>query len=251
MFHGTSHSSWCCSRRNLLTGALTVLLAQSKLSKIQAGVPIVACASFSPADSPISFSRRASSDNPKLDEAVINELKKITAIMPINPQCQYIDEDVPNSFALPTSEVLGTKGTVLLGLKLLKSLLSETDGAAAIAGICAHECGHIRQYFSESYNHLSPLGVVAIELHADLIAGYYMGKRGDVDVSRVRSFETMLFNKTGYAYTDPNFHGFPEQRLVSVQTGYHWAADKKMSFEDACTKGEAFIKSLLNSAENP
>lgn len=228
-----------------MTGAVAFLLSESPLSRIQAAVPLAACASFPPADSPISYPRRASSDNPKLDEAVINELKKIFAVMPINPQCQYIEEDVPNAFALPTSEVLGTKGTVLLGLKLLNSLLGESGGGAAIAGICAHECGHIQQYFSESYNRLSPLGVIAVELHADLIAGFYMGKRGDVDVSTVRSFETMLFNKTGYAYTDPNFHGFPEQRLVSVFTGYHWAADKKMSFTDACAKGEGFIKTLL------
>ena len=69
----------------------------------------------------------------------------------------------------------GTQGSVLLGLKLLNSPLDADQGGGAIAGICAHECGHIYQYNNGIYDRSKSLGVVAVELHADYLAGFYMG----------------------------------------------------------------------------
>jgi hypothetical protein len=237
-------SCLCCSRRYLLTGLTSTLLTANSLTRLGAAALPTACASLAQDQNLINYPRRASSENPKLDEAVIRELKKITAIIPVNPEFHYIDEDVPNSFALPTSDVLGTKGTVLLGMKLLNSLLDESDGAAAIAGVCAHECAHIYQYFSGSYNRLLPLGIIAVELHADLLAGYYMGKRGDADANRVKSFALMLFTRTGYNFTDPNYHGDPGERAAAVDKGYFWA-QQGMPFGDSCTKGETYIQNLV------
>jgi hypothetical protein len=240
----TTMTGLCCSRRHFLTGILSTILCESPFTIAQAAMP-TACASLEQGTSLINYPRRAFSDNPKLDDAVIEEIKKIVAIFPVNPELHYIDEDPPNSFALPTSDVLGTKGTVLLGLKLFTSLLNESDGAAAIAGVCAHECGHIQQFFSDSYNHLSPLGTMAIELHADLLAGYYMGRREDhPDPNRVKSFSQMLFTRSGYGFTDPNYHGSPGQRAAAVDKGYFWALDG-VTFAAASTRGETWVKNLI------
>jgi hypothetical protein len=192
------------------------------------------------------FPRRAWSGNPKLDEAVIFELKKILGIIPVNPAFQYVQEDQPNAFAMRTSDVLGTNGTVLIGLKLLNSLLQDETGggAAAIAGICAHEVGHIYQYFNDYFDHISPLGTTAVELHADLIAGYYMGRRGDATSDQVHYFSQALFNRTGYDFTDPSFHGSPGERIAAVDKGYFWAK-QGVSLPDACTRGEAYVRSLV------
>jgi hypothetical protein len=236
----------CCSRRSFLTGILSTLVSANAITNVRADVPI-ACASLTQDPGLPSYPRRASSDNPSLDDAVIRELKKIMTIIPVNPEFHYIEENAPNAFAIPTSDVLGTKGTVLLGLKLLNSLLNEnSDGAAAIAGICAHECAHIHQYFdiSELYNRLLSVGVIAVELHADLIAGYYMGKRGDADANRVRSFSLALYSRTDYYYTDPNFHGAPGQRLAAVDTGYLWAK-QGVPLDQACIRGEPYVKNLI------
>jgi hypothetical protein len=235
---------FCCSRRHFL-GALssTVLFAGPCHSAQTASAP--ACASLASLPGNIdAYPRKASSDNPKLDEAVIGELKKIVGIIPVNPQFQYIQEDTPNAFAIPTSEVLGTKGTVLLGLKLLNSLLNDNDGGAAIAGICAHECGHIYQYFNAIYDHLSPSGTIAVELHADLIAGYYMGKRGDANSNRVRAFSEALFKRADYGFGDPNFHGSPGERLAAVDRGYYWATQGS-SLAEVCAKGESYVKAIM------
>jgi hypothetical protein len=234
---------FCCSRRHFLSALTSTVIFASTPIRAKDAIP-AACASLGPAGNLDTYERKASSDNPKLDEAVIRELKKIVGIIPINPQFQYIQEDLPNAFALRTSDVLGTKGTVLLGLKLLNSLLDDDDGGGAIAGICAHECAHIYQYFNAFYDHLSPLGGIAVELHADLLAGYYMGKRGDADASRVRSFSMELFKRSGYDFTDPSFHGSPGERSAAVDRGYYYAT-QGLSFPDACTKGEAYVKSLI------
>jgi hypothetical protein len=180
-----------------------------------------------------------------LDEAVLRELQKILAIIPVNPAFHYIEENPPgNAFAIPTSDVLGTKGTVLLGLKLLNSLLDGNDGGGAIAGICAHECGHIYQYFSDWFNRLSPAGTIAVELHADLIAGYYMGRRGDADHQRVMSFSWALFSRAGFDYTDPNFHGDPGERAAAVMRGYMWA-NQNVGLAETCARGADYITNLI------
>jgi len=175
---------------------------------------------------------------------MIAELKRILAVIPVNPEFHYIDEGNPNAFALPTSDLPGTKGTVLLGLKLINSLLQEQpDGGAAIAGVCAHECAHIYQYTTEFYDRLSGSGPILLELHADLIAGFYMGKRADVNADRVRSFSRALFERSGYDYTNPNYHGSPGQRLVAVEKGYFYAR-QGLSLQDATTRGETYVKNL-------
>jgi hypothetical protein len=206
---------------------------------------VTSCASLLNDPNLPNYARRAVSDNPALDEAVLRELQKILTIIPVNPAFHYIEENPPgNSFAMPTSDVLGTKGTVLLGLRLLNSLLDVDDGGGAIAGICAHECGHIYQYFSDWYNRLSPAGTIAVELHADLIAGYYMGKRGDTDHQRVMSFSWALFSRAGFDYTDPNFHGDPGDRAAAVMKGYMWA-NQNVGLAETCARGANYIKNLI------
>jgi hypothetical protein len=237
----------CCSRRKFL-GALGSLMLLPATSLRAAGTPSLTCASLGSVGDVDTYPRRASSDNPRLDEAVILELKKILVVIPVNPEFQYIQEDLPNAFAMRTSDVLGTKGSVLLGLKLMNSLLEDDKAGkaagGAIAGICAHEVGHIYQFFNDHYDHMSPLGTIAVELHADLIAGYYMGRRGDATPDQVNVFSLALFNRTGFDFTDPSFHGTPGERIAAVDKGYI-LAKQGMSLPDACTRGEAYIKSLI------
>ena len=181
----------------------------------------------------------------------------------MTPEFHFIDDAPPNSFALPSSDVLGTNGTVLLGLNLLNALVDTTDpdgSGGALAGICAHECAHIYQYNNGCYDRLSPFGLIAVELHADLIAGYYLGRRGITetavnvntstrppvkfaDVQTVNNFSMALFQRTGFNYTDPSFHGTGGDRISCVDRGY-LLAEQGMSLAQASSKGEDFVKNF-------
>lgn len=252
-------SCLCCSRRHFLTRAAAALVLANTPSWTWAASP-VACASLGGGGDVDHYVRKASSGNPNLDAAVIGELRKILAVIPVAPEFHFIDDAPPNSFALPTSDVLGTNGTVLLGLNLLNALLDGTDpdlsGGGALAGICAHECAHIYQFITGCYDRLSQFGLIAVELHADLIAGYYLGKRAgdakranDTEAQKaaaaqsVDSFSKALFTRTGFNYTDPTFHGTPGDRISCVDRGY-LLVQQGVSLTDASSRGEDFVKNF-------
>src|SRR5258708_6591979 len=167
-----------CSRRTFVQSSLSALILGTLTGRASSAVPSEACA-WNAADLG-NYPRRSRSNNAAMDRALIAELKKILEVIPVNPGFQFIEEENPNAFAIKSSLISGTNGTVLIGLKLLNVLLQEGQGGVSVAGICAHECGHIYQYFSEFYDRLYGSNILYLELHADCLAGFYMGKRTEV-----------------------------------------------------------------------
>ena len=94
----------CYSRRKFLGALGSVVLCSGAPLRAASAAPLT-CAALSTGNID-TYPRRAFSDNPKLDDAVINELKRILAVIPVDPQFQYIQEDQPNAFAMRTSDVL-------------------------------------------------------------------------------------------------------------------------------------------------
>jgi hypothetical protein len=165
-----------------------------------------------------------------LDRALIAELKRIVHLLEVNPGFKYVSE--MNAFAENKTIVRGTKGTVYLGIPLIKKLMEENDGGIAVAGVCAHECGHVYQWdygfwsrleeiaSSSSQNNVSPR-----ELHADFIAGCYIGMRKGFSEEQVRAFSRATYELGDYQYRDVDHHGTPGQRSAAVEKGYKVAVD--------------------------
>jgi hypothetical protein len=230
-----------CSRRSLVQGALSALILGDLTGRALPATLYEACG-WNAADLG-SYPRRSTSDDPALDRALIAELKRILETFQVNPGFQFIQEESPNAFAIRASLIPGTNGTVLIGLKLLNLLLQDAQGGVSVAGVCAHECGHIYQYFSDSYDRLSGSSTVYLELHADLLAGYYMGKRKDLTDNQIKLFEQTLIRYSRYDYGDPKFHGGGGQRAAAVDRGYRLACEGA-SFLQAASDGELYVKKL-------
>ena len=199
-----------CSRRTFLQCSLSALILGDLTGRASSAVLTEACAWN--ATDPGNYPRRSTSDNPDLDRALIVELKRIIETIPVNPGFQFIEEESPNAFAIKESLISGTSGTVLIGLKLLNVLLKNIQGGVSVAGVCAHECGHIYQYFSDFYDRLNGSNKIRLELHADCLAGFYMGKRKDITADQVKLFGKTLYSFGGYDYGNPKFHGSGGQR---------------------------------------
>jgi hypothetical protein len=230
-----------CSRRAFMQGSLSAIVLLGFISRASSGVASEACA-WNATDFG-SYPRRSTSNNPDLDRAMIAELKRILEIIPVNPGFQFIEEENPNAFALKTSLIAGTNGTVLIGLRLLNVLLKESEGGVSVAGVCAHECAHIYQYYSEFYDRLNDGTKVYLELHADCLAGYYMGKRKDITADQVKLFAQTLVRFGGYDYGNPKFHGSGGQRAAAMERGF-MLAGRGASLQDAATDGESYVKRL-------
>jgi hypothetical protein len=185
---------------------------------------------------------RASSGDAALDAALIIELQRILTVVPkINPGFQYLVDKDPNSFATTQTLVNGTNGTVLIGINLIKLLMQRPEGGAAVAGMCAHECGHIYQYNTGFHQRLKE--VLLIELHADFLAGIYMRKRAEVTADRVQQFSDALHLAGSYAYTDPSYHGTPGQRSAAMEKGYRLGEGNK-PFDELAAIGETYVRNL-------
>jgi hypothetical protein len=230
-----------CSRRAFVQGSLSALVLGDSTGRASSAVDSEACA-WNATDLG-SYPRRSTSNNPDLDRALIAELKRILETIPVNPGFQFIEEDNPNAFALKASLISGTNGTVLIGLKLLNVLFQESQGGVSVAGVCAHECGHIYQYFSEFYDRLNGSSKIYLELHADCLAGFYMGKRKDTTADQIKLFTKTLVSFGGYDYGNEKFHGSPGQRAAAMEHGY-MLAGKGVSFDDAAADGESYVKRL-------
>ena len=65
---------------------------------------------------------------------------------------------------------------------------------------------------------------VLFELHADCLAGVYMGKTRDHAKERMSAFARSLFAMGDYNFTSPYHHGAPEQRVAAMESGYDLGA---------------------------
>jgi len=181
------------------------------------------------------------SDDPTFDKALIAELKSILRVIPVNPGFKYVKDD--NAFSRDDTIVSGTKGTVLIGLKLVKELLKPNAGGVSVACVLAHECSHIYQFFSEHqyYDRLDGPTQRLRELHADLLAGYYMAKRNGSAQETLRVVQKTMIDFGAYNGLDPKDHGTPGQRNASLDKGYSLA---NLTFENAAREGETYVRGL-------
>ncbi len=62
------------------------------------------------------------------------------------------------------------------------------------------------------------------ELHADCLAGVYMGKTRVHAKDRMSAFAQSLFARGDYAFNSPYHHGAPEQRVAAMEIGYDLGA---------------------------
>ena len=136
----------------------------------------------------------------------------------------YDDSAGPNAIATTERHVRGTWGTVAFGRILFRELLSRFDDQGmAVMTTVAHEFGHIAQYRSGVMPRLDRAHhtVKYCELHADALAGYYLGvrKRENPDISLWASGRS-LYEIGDFEFNDPNHHGTPAERVAAAEAGF-------------------------------
>jgi len=186
------------------------------------------------------------SGNKDFDRALAHTLARISDCLNVTPSFAYFDDyDGPNAFASAKKRVAGTDGTVLFGKRLLNKLMASSEAPdARVAGVCAHEFGHILQYklgLDKDLKEGQPT-VKRVELNADFFAGYFAG---------IRKWESPTFNAAVIALTQfnsgdnmlnhPAHHGTPEERGKAIVKGYQTAHDDRKPLLDAIKIGVEYV----------
>jgi hypothetical protein len=239
-----------CSRRGFIAGALAAAIF-GIAQPVAAEQNLMACSGCSRDEfNTLYRTRTSTSGSADFDDALIVELKNIQRVIPsINPGYQYVQ--ARNAFTTSDTIVRNTQGTVWIGLGLVNSLVDikkqdNTIGGIAIAGVLAHECGHIYQINTKVYDRLmkDQTSAVLVELHADLLAGYYLAKKRGVGPERLAALQQVFVALGTYDRKNPKYHGTPGLRGAAMDTGYFAAQDGK-SFEEAAEFGEKYVRRLV------
>ena len=181
-----------------------------------------------------------------LDRALGRALIKLTRIFSVYPGIGFIDEGRHrnrNAFATNRTLVTNTWGTVLFGQKLFAYLMEQDRQGWAVLAVMAHEMGHIAQFRSGIYSTLmqGQSTVKRLELHADLLAGYFLGvrKREQPSISIFRA-GTELYKIGDFDFNNPTHHGTPDERLDAAEAGFKMALSGR-HFQEVFSRGAELI----------
>lgn len=203
----------------------------------------------------------ASSGNRYFDRALAEALLHMSKTFDVLPTFGFISGgNVANALATPKlySPEAGDaplpsrkNGTVLFGdgmLALMQQQGTENPVAAALA-ICAHEFGHIVQYNYKANDHFlidilneGQPTVKRGELHADFLAGYYVGvaKRRNPDTPAA-SVARAAHSLGDWNVDERGHHGTPEERGAAVYEGYRHSFEMQKPFKEALVDGLIYV----------
>lgn len=186
--------------------------------------------------------------NSDFDYASAQMLANVSDIFGILPGfCYFKGGPSFNAFATPDKLMKNPDGTVIFGKDLLLQIMDFEEGPeAAFAGICAHEFAHIVQF---------KLGLMDIlmnddtarksELHADFLAGYFVGTKKKNNPNFHAAVVADTFSKLGDDdFRSPTHHGTPEERARSIIMGFNSSYRDNVTFNDAVSIGVKYVKSL-------
>jgi len=186
--------------------------------------------------------------NSQLDHQLGVALVRATQFFGINPAFGFYKD--MNAQASPTvsEKFKGTWGTVLFGTPLFNDEIKNRDPSGmTIVAIVAHEFGHIIQFKKNLKNQiLANQGTVKrLELHADILAGYYIGsmKRQHPGLKVYSAGE--VFHRIGDShFTSPNHHGTPEERKTASQFGFEYGKNGNMTLDQIVGAGMNFVSQM-------
>lgn len=187
-----------------------------------------------------------SSGDPAVDGAFDQALQRLARVLQVAPGFAYYDDfDGENAFATPQVYYKLEDGTVFFGERLFRRLLAADPSGAAVMWVAAHEFSHIVQFRTGLYFDLTDdaPNLRPLELHADYLAGYYLGRR-KASEPRISLYEAgrQVWAAGDANFNDPNHHGAPAERLAASEAGFLAAIEDRLGLEAAIDAGFRFVK---------
>jgi hypothetical protein len=104
-----------------------------------------------------------------------------------------------------------------------------------IAGVIAHEWAHVLQFKRHVRNHAAT--AAPIELHADYLAGWYMGMKGERMMIAYEELKSQFYSLGDNDFSNADHHGTPEERARALAKGYELAKTGIHDVNQAFEKG--------------
>jgi len=173
-----------------------------------------------------------------LDAILFNQKKGLESVFPVKVDLYFGVERnrSGNAFFHPSCKSLYCNGRIVLGLFLMQELSKRSDSYIRLVSVFAHEYGHaMQQKYGWSGNGKWR------ELHADYLAGYYIGLCRLSTESEVLSGFTEFASRGNYDYNNPDFHGTPEERSCAFIEGFKYAYKPNTNIYTAYNEGKKYV----------
>ena len=154
----------------------------------------------------------------ELDAFLAHERTELGKAFGVEPFLMLLQTgDDPDVFAALSRSRTRLPGTVAYGLPLVRDKLWKWTEAreAAVAAFLAHGHAHIAQFTQKGR-----LSGRDKELHADALAGWYVGQRKFAGLDDPAAFAAKLFTYGHPEFRDPATHGSLEERVAAFVAGY-------------------------------
>jgi hypothetical protein len=188
----------------------------------------------------------------KLDVSINSELNNLKKVFQVDVHFNYgIEKNMGgnaefNPHCFKESCENKCNGTVILGLYCVKETILKKYGENIIIAILAHEFGHAIQ----SKNNMPEMDSKYPELHADFLAGFYIGQRGLIDKSLLESFSNEFYNRGDNFFYSSDHHGTPDERKCAFLEGYKIAIQYKFNIYEAFSVGIDYLSKLYPCKPN-
>jgi hypothetical protein len=158
-----------------------------------------------------------------------------------NPQIGFFDDDPFRMNAVALRPSGSARGTILMGRWLTAFEYDpdhRSDPTHRIRGIFAHEAAHLLQYKKR----LEFPSTRLRELHADYLAGWYVGRvnrnpREDNKLDEIQIFNG-FYRRGDDDFDNPDHHGSRTERLKAFLEGFE---DRSDSAIDAAQLGQRYV----------
>ncbi len=186
-----------------------------------------------------------STGNADMDRAFDLALQRLASILEVTPGFAFYDDfDGLNAVATPAPLLGVPAGSVFFGTGLFGTLLAEDPSGGAVMWVAAHEFAHILQFQSNVRDLLlqGQSTVRRMELHADYMAGYYLGRR-KLEEPRASLFHAgeSVWSAGDTNYNDPGHHGTPAERVAASEKGFLAALEQRVSRDAAFQAGFDYV----------
>lgn len=189
-----------------------------------------------------------STGNPELDRSFDRALQRLAETFDVWPRVGFYDDgEHPNAMAMRYSIGGAVEFAVVFGRAYFKKLMGYDPSGITLLQTAAHEFAHIWVYRDGLFDKIragAPT-VKRVELHADFMAGFYLGlrKRDNPDASfwaagigRWQSGDTEFRNM--------HHHGTPEERLAAAEKGFLLGFQDNLPAKDAFAAATAHVAAL-------
>jgi hypothetical protein len=193
--------------------------------------------------------------DPALDRALDASIKRLADLFGQIPAFGFYREDdhpdisAMNAFATPErTDIPGTWGTIGFGTTLFQREMGKHDRyGGTIVAIIAHEFGHIWAMQAGIIDKINAgqKTVKRSELHADFLAGYFLGTRKRAAPNLSLQSAGDLFNRLGDHNTEsPSHHGTPGERVAAAEEGFKVSYLQNRDARHAFAAGLEYVSRL-------